>query len=78
MNDALQFLANHPLYIPFLILNIFIIYRVFSLIFMDNDDDQDQDDDSDDPNPPKEPDLDLPPGVSLPIEPEMVEEHQSI
>jgi hypothetical protein len=75
MNDAWNFLVAHPLYIPFLILNIYIIYRVFYLVLTDHHDPKDHGDDSDDdPEPPTEPDLDLPPGVTLSTHPELEKE----
>ena len=65
----LHFITSHPLYIPFILLNAFIIYKVIKEVLSDekgNDDDEYDDggiflDDG--------PNLDLPPGVTLPLSP---------
>lgn len=61
----LDYIIAHPLYIPFIILNIYIIYKVIKMV-INNDQESDDDDQdggiSDDDNPV----LDLPPGVGLP------------
>jgi hypothetical protein len=62
----LDYILAHPLYIPFIILNIFIIYKVIKIYVCNNKDNNDDEDggipENDDPV------LDLPPGVSTPIE----------
>ncbi len=62
----LEFLKAHPFYIPFIILNIYIIYKVIKMVVGGEEDKNDDDDRdggiSDDDNPV----LDLPPGVGLP------------
>lgn len=68
----LDFLISYPLYIPFIILNIYIIYKVIKMV-LTNDQGKNDDDnggDSFDENPI----LDLPPGVQLPSkEPSLIE-----
>jgi len=62
----LDYLISHPLYIPFIILNIFIIYKVIKMV-MGSDRDKNDDDDSDGGISDNDnPVLDLPPGVGLP------------
>ncbi|TVP44484.1 MAG: hypothetical protein EA341_16690 [Mongoliibacter sp.] len=60
----LDYILAHPLYIPFLILNIFIIYKVIKIYVCEDQGNNDDDDggipDNDDPV------LDLPPGVGSP------------
>lgn len=62
----LDYILSHPLYIPFLILNIFIIYKVIKIYVIEGRDDNDDEDggipENDDPV------LDLPPGVAPPSE----------
>lgn len=62
----LDYILSHPLYIPFLILNIFIIYKVIKIYVIEGRDDNDDEDggipETDDPV------LDLPPGVAPPSE----------
>lgn len=65
----LDFIISYPLYIPFIILNIYIIYKVIKLVLSNDqqkndDDNEDKGGISDDDNPV----LDLPPGVILPSE----------
>ncbi len=61
-----DYITSHPLYIPFIILNGFIIYKIIKTVLGDdkgkNDDDNDGGIFTND-----HPILDLPPGVSLPI-----------
>jgi hypothetical protein len=66
------FLYSHPEYILFVIVNIFIVYRVVKVVFDDNKDDDHSDDDGGIEQP-TDPDLDLPPGVSPPRDKELVE-----
>ncbi|MEM9857902.1 MAG: hypothetical protein AAF843_11115 [Bacteroidota bacterium] len=63
------FLLENPFYIPFIALNIWVIYKVIKIFVYRNDDNTDDDDDNDDGILPDDPELDLPPGVSLPTEP---------
>ncbi|MCH2214603.1 MAG: hypothetical protein MK086_05480 [Flavobacteriales bacterium] len=70
MEEVLNYLIDHPLYIPFLLFNLFVIYKIVSLVF-NGDDDDDKDDDEGLYS--QEPDLDLPPGVSLPVDSDLVE-----
>lgn len=76
MKAVYEYLAAHPYYIPFVILNLCAIYWVIRKVINDEfgDDREDDDDDDDDPYLPDGPELDLPPGVSLPVEPELVED----
>lgn len=63
----LDYILDHPLYIPFLILNIFIIYKVIKIyVLEDRDNDEDDNDGGITDN--KDPVLDLPPGVAPPAE----------
>jgi len=64
----LDFLISYPLYIPFIIFNVFIIYKVIKLVLKENKGKKDDDEDggilaNDHPK------LDLPPGVTLPVSP---------
>jgi len=64
----LDFIKSYPLYIPFIVLNVFIIYKVIKDVLNDEQEKNGDDEDggvfsSDIPV------LDLPPGVSLPISP---------
>jgi hypothetical protein len=74
MKTAVEYITNHPYYIPFILLNVYIIYRVILKVINDDLGDDGEDDDDDDPHLPEGPELDLPPGVSLPVEPELVED----
>lgn len=65
----MEFLQEHPLYIPFIVFNSWIIYKVIREVQKDNDDSDDSDDGG---IVLDEPELDLPPGVTLPVEPELV------
>lgn len=63
----LDYILDHLLYIPFLILNIFIIYKVIKIyVLEDRDNDEDDSDGWITDN--KDPVLDLPPGVAPPTE----------
>lgn len=62
----LDFIFKYPLYIPFLALNIFLIYKVIMDVKRDeNDENNDEDDGGVDWS--EGPDLELPPGVTRPI-----------
>jgi len=65
----LDFFIGHPLYVPFIILNVLIIYKIVKLVVNGdkgkNDDDEDGGILATDP-----PILDLPPGVTLPVLPQ--------
>lgn len=64
----LDFFKSYPLYIPFIILNVFIIYKVIKLVL--NDEKEKNDDDEDGGILANDyPKLDLPPGVTLPVSP---------
>lgn len=70
-----EYLLDHPFYIPFLMVNLGLVVWIVVKVFRENyDDDNDEQDDDDDPWLPDGPDLDLPPGVSLPLEPELVDD----
>ena len=66
----LKFLLQYPLYIPFVIINIWIIYKLVKEV-LNKDNDKDDPNDGGIPANNDDPDLDLPPGVSLPKEPEV-------
>jgi len=69
---SMEFLRQHPFYILFLLFNIWLIYRVIKMVI--NSDDEDKDEDADDGGVEiDDPILDLPPGVTLPPKPELVE-----
>jgi len=61
----LEFIRSYPLYIPFIILNIYVIYKVIQMV-MGNDSGNRDDDQDGGISGNDDPDLDLPPGVSLP------------
>jgi hypothetical protein len=63
----LDHILAHPLYIPFILLNIFIIYKVIRLV-LENDEEKNDDDRDGGIARDEDPVLDLPPGVSLPRE----------
>ncbi|MEO0553200.1 MAG: hypothetical protein AAF149_08380 [Bacteroidota bacterium] len=71
----LEYLSDHLLYIPFVALNVWIIYKVIKIFVYQRDDDKDDDEDDDGGITIGDPDLDLPPGVSLPTEPQEVVMH---
>jgi hypothetical protein len=60
----LDFIVEYPLYIPFIIFNVFIIYKVIKIVLDEKNGEIDDDQDGGIPtdNFPK---LDLPPGVTL-------------
>lgn len=64
----INFIASHPLYIPFIAINMVVIYKIIKIVLSDvnekNDDDEDGGIFVGD-----EPVLDLPPGVTLPVSP---------
>lgn len=65
-NLMVDYIIDHPLYIPFIILNIYIIYKLIRVVLGKDQGHNDNDDDgglSDNDNP----QLDLPPGVILPV-----------
>lgn len=66
----LDFIKSYPLYIPFIIINIFIIYKVIKDVLND-DDENDGDDDEGGVSENDKPVLDLPPGVTLPTSPKV-------
>lgn len=66
-----SFIVDHPLYIPFILFNIWLVYRVVRAALNDDKDDEDHDDEGGGIDP-VDPDLDLPPGVSLSRDPELV------
>lgn len=75
MKEIFSFLSDHPLYIPFLFANIYIIFKVAEKVRNLGDDENNEDpndDDNDGGIPPEDPILDLPPRVTLPREPELV------
>ncbi|UJP66170.1 hypothetical protein [Mongoliitalea daihaiensis] len=59
-----DYILSHPLYIPFVLLNIFIIYQVIKLYVCE--DKRNDDDDEGGSSFNDDPILDLPPGVGLP------------
>ena len=62
----LDHIIAHPLYIPFLLANVYIIYKVIRIV-LDNDHGKNDDDDQDGGiSYNDDPVLDLPPGVGLP------------
>ena len=71
----LEYLSDNPLYVPFIGLNIWIIYKVIKIFVYQNDDDKNDDEDDDGGILLTGPDLDLPPGISLPTEPKEVVMH---
>ena len=70
---VVEYLKGHPAYIPFLMFNVYIIYRVILLVLKDEDGNDDGEDD-DNGFLPDGPDLDLPPGVSLPVDSDLIEQ----
>ena len=66
---AFEFIVDHPFYIPFILLNIWLIYKVIQEVRKDDEDNNDENDDKSEGGLPDDgPDLDLPPGVSLPVD----------
>jgi len=64
----LDLLTTYPLYIPFLIVNIYIIYKVIKDV-LNGEKGKNDDDDNGGLLANDQPILDLPPGVSLPVSP---------
>jgi hypothetical protein len=62
--QMLEFIISYPMYIPFIILNTLIIYKVIKDVM--NEDNGQSDDDDGGIFSTKNPILDLPPGVTLP------------
>lgn len=62
-----DYIIAHPLYIPLIILNIYIIYEVIKTVTGKDQGNNDDDQDGGITNT-KDPVLDLPPGVGLPSE----------
>lgn len=62
----IAFIISHPLYVPFLILNAVIVYKIIRDVLSDL---KEKNDDGDNGGIfiSNEPVLDLPPGVTLPI-----------
>ncbi len=67
----LDFIKSYPLYIPFIIVNIFIIYKVVKDVLNDDKGENDEDDDEGGLSEIDQPVLDLPPGVTVPTSPEV-------
>lgn len=67
----LDFIKSYPLYIPFIIVNIFIIYKVVKDVLNDDKGENDEDDDEGGVSEIDKPVLDLPPGVTLPTSPKV-------
>ena len=67
----IDFLSEHLFYIPFIIFNIWVIYKVIKIFVYDEEDEDDTNNDEDDDGgiTIDDPDIDLPPGVSLPSKP---------
>jgi hypothetical protein len=63
-----DFLTTYPLYIPFIILNVYIIYKVIKDV-LNGEKGNNDDDDNGGVLANDQPILDLPPGVSLPVSP---------
>ncbi len=62
----LEFILDRPLYLLFVLANIWIIYKFIKNALSDGSDDDSEDDDDDGGITLTDPDLDLPPGVTLP------------
>lgn len=62
----IDYIIAHPLYIPFLIFNIFVIYRMIKFV-LNRDQDQNDDDDQGGIIKIDNPKVDLPPGVTPPV-----------
>jgi len=62
----LEFIKQHPDYLLIVLLNIVVVLKV--LLHIKNIDKGNNDDDNDGGILPKSPQLDLPPGVTLPID----------
>ncbi|MEL6557064.1 MAG: hypothetical protein AAFQ94_02705 [Bacteroidota bacterium] len=72
--DLINFIEKHPLYLCFIVINAWLIIHVIKeLVYKKDDDEKDSDDDSDDGiTDDDDPVIDLPPGITLPDEPEEV------
>ncbi|MDO8967638.1 hypothetical protein [Algoriphagus sp.] len=62
----LDYILSQPLYIPFIIFNIYLIYKVIRYV-LENDQDNNEDDENGGELKNDNPVLDLPPGVTLPV-----------
>ncbi len=60
----LDYIISHPLYIPFLIFNIYIIYKVIKYVMDQDKNDHDENGGNLEDDDPK---LELPPGVTIPV-----------
>jgi hypothetical protein len=67
----LSFILEHPLYLPFILVNIWIIYKAIQEFAYKPETDDSSDNDGGGSGP-ADPELDLPPGVTLPKEREEV------
>ncbi|MBC7655327.1 MAG: hypothetical protein H7098_12755 [Oligoflexus sp.] len=63
----IEFITSHTLYIPFITLNVIIIYKIIKNVLRDDNRKNDDDDDEGGILANNNPVLDLPPGVTLPI-----------
>jgi hypothetical protein len=63
----INFITSHPLYIPFIVLNAVIIYKIIKYVLSDVKEKNDDDDEDGGIYGSDKPILDLPPGVTLPI-----------
>ncbi len=68
----LEYLMNHPMYLIFLVLNAWVIWRIVR-VSTRNSDDEDSDKGNDGNVPLDDPILDLPPGITLPVPEEDLE-----
>lgn len=62
----LDYISSNPLYIPFIIFNIYLIYKVIRYV-LDNNQDNNEGDENGGGSKNDKPVLDLPPGVTLPV-----------
>lgn len=62
-----SYISSHPDYIIILLLSVFLVVKVIVMALKRDDNDSDEDD-SDGGVDGKDPVLDLPPGVSLPVD----------
>ena len=67
----IDFIYQHPDYLFFLFLCLFFLYKVVLSINNNNQDEDDSDDDGGSGELPEDPILDLPPGVSMPVDKEL-------
>jgi hypothetical protein len=68
----LDFIKSYPFYIPFIIINVFIIYKVVKDVLNNDKGQNDEDDDEGGVSEIDNPVLDLPPGVTLPTSPKVL------